>query len=128
MDHADHVGLIRAGVEGAGAPGVWADIGAGTGAFMDGALHADVGRGTVVELPPAETERRWQATTPQWPIMHAVLHGVTRDQMMARHRANHIQVAYGPDAVAADAALQAKAAMLHAMGIRVHLCGTVKVG
>ena len=72
---------------------------------MDGALHADLGRGTVVELPAAETERRWQATTPQWPIMHAVLHGVTRDQMMARHRANHIQVAYGADAASADEAL-----------------------
>ena len=35
-------------------------------------------------------------TTPQWPIMHAVTHGVTRDQMMARHKANHIQVAYAP--------------------------------
>lgn len=36
MDHADHVELIRAGVIGVGdAPGtpVWADIGAGTGAF-----------------------------------------------------------------------------------------------
>ena len=64
---------------------------------MDGALHADLGRATVVELPREETERRWQATTPQWPIMHAVLHGVTRDQMMARHKANHIQVAYAPD-------------------------------
>ena len=90
---------------------------------MEGALHVDIGRGTVVELPQAETERRWQATTPQWPIMHAVLHGVTRDQMMARHRANHIQVAYadGPDA--ADRALAAKAAMFDAMGIVVHLCG-----
>jgi hypothetical protein len=96
--------------------------------IMDGALHADLGRGTVVELPAAETERRWQATTPQWPIMHAVLHGVTRDQMMARHRANHIQVAYGPDPAAADAALQAKAAMFHAMGLHVHLCGDVMVG
>ncbi len=42
---------------------------------MDGALHCDLGRATVVELPLEETERRWQATTPQWPIMHAVLHG-----------------------------------------------------
>ena len=41
-----------------------------------------------------ETERRWQATTPQWPIMHAVTYGVSRDQMMARHKSNHIQVAY----------------------------------
>jgi hypothetical protein len=95
---------------------------------MDGALHADLGRGTVVELPAAETERRWQATTPQWPIMHAVLHGVTRDQMMARHRANHIQVAYGTDAAAADLALQAKAAMFDAMGIAVHLCGVDERG
>jgi SAM-dependent methyltransferase len=31
MDHADHVALIRAGVEGPG--GTWADIGAGEGAF-----------------------------------------------------------------------------------------------
>jgi ubiquinone/menaquinone biosynthesis C-methylase UbiE len=31
MDHADHVNLIRAGVEGAGS--TWADIGAGWGAF-----------------------------------------------------------------------------------------------
>ena len=60
--------------------------------------------------------------------MHAVLHGVTRDQMMARHRANHIQVAYGRDAATADQALQAKAAMFQAMGLIVHLCGDVRVG
>ncbi|MFQ3673059.1 MAG: fucose isomerase [Aggregatilineales bacterium] len=90
---------------------------------MDGGLHADMGRATVVELPREETERRWRLTTPQWPIMHAVIHGVTRDQMMARHKANHIQVAYAPDAAGADAALAAKAAMFHAMGITVHLCG-----
>lgn len=94
----------------------------------NGALHADMGRATVVELPEAETERRWEATTPQWPIMHAVLHGVSRDQMMARHKANHLNVAYTPSASDADKALAAKAAMLNAMGIQVHLCGDVKVG
>ncbi len=36
------------------------------------ALHMDIGRGGVVKLSNAETERRWLATTPQWPIMHAV--------------------------------------------------------
>lgn len=92
---------------------------------MDNALHCDIGRATVVKLPQAETERRWQATTPQWPIMHAVLHGVTRDQMMARHKANHLNVAYAPDAAAADKALAAKAALLDALGVQVHLCGTV---
>jgi hypothetical protein len=92
---------------------------------MDGELHADLGRATVVELPQAETERRWQATTPQWPIMHAIMHGVTRDQMMARHQANHLNVAYAPSAEEADKALAAKAAMLDAMGLDVHLCGEV---
>ena len=57
--------------------------------------------------------------------MQVVLHGVTRDQFMARHRANHIQVAYAPDADEADRALLAKAAMFHDLGVRVHLCGTV---
>ena len=60
----------------------------------DESLHMDIGRGGVVALPREETERRWQATTPQWPIMHAVTYGVSRDQMMAKHQANHIQVAY----------------------------------
>ena len=60
----------------------------------DGKLKMDLGRAGVVELPLEETERRWNATTPQWPIMHAVTYGVSRDQFMARHKANHIQVAY----------------------------------
>ena len=90
---------------------------------MEGRLHADIGRTTVVQLPSEETRRRWQATTPQWPIMHAVLHGVTRDQMMARHKANHIQVAYAPSVAKADESLAVKAAMFAAMGIEVHLCG-----
>ena len=90
---------------------------------MDGELHADLGRATVVELPEEETERRWQLTTPQWPIMHAVIHGVTRDQMMARHKANHLNVAYAPTQEEADKALAVKGAMLSEMGINIHLCG-----
>ena len=81
-----------------------------------------------MDLPPEETKRRWDATTPQWPIMSAVLHGVTRDQFMARHKANHIQVVYAPDAGTADRALAAKAAMFHMLGVKVHVCGDVKVG
>jgi hypothetical protein len=57
--------------------------------------------------------------------MHAVLHGVTRNQMMARHRANHITVVYAPDADTADKGLLAKAAMFDALGVPVHLCGEV---
>ena len=93
----------------------------------DGALNVDIGRATAVELPEEETRRRKEATNPEWPIMHVVLHGVGRDQFMARHRANHVQVAYAPDADAADRALLAKAAMFERMGVRVHVCGDVPV-
>jgi L-fucose isomerase-like protein len=89
----------------------------------DDALHMDIGRGGVVRLSDAETNRRWAATTPQWPIMHAVLYGVSRDQLMAKHQANHIQVAYAPSAETACKALVRKAAMAQALGIRVNLCG-----
>ncbi len=89
-----------------------------------GFLKADVGRARVVELPRAETERRWRLTTPQWPIMHAVTYGISRDQMMARHKANHIQVAYAPDAEAANRALATKVAMFQSMGIQTFVCGT----
>ncbi len=91
-------------------------------------LKMDLGRAGVVELPAEETERRWQETTPQWPIMHAATYGVTRDQMMARHKANHIQVAYADSARAADQALLAKAAMAEALGLEVAICGTRKGG
>ncbi|MEV4812125.1 fucose isomerase [Micromonospora avicenniae] len=93
--------------------------------IMDGALHVDLGRGTVVELPEEETRRRLEATNPQWPIMHAVLHGVGRDQLMARHKANHVNVAYAPDRETADRALRVKAAMFAELGLHVHLCGEV---
>jgi hypothetical protein len=88
------------------------------------ALHMDIGRGGVVELPKAETQRRWEATTPQWPIMHAVTYGVSRDQLMAKHQANHIQVAYANDAKAADNCLFTKAAFARELGIKVNVCGT----
>jgi hypothetical protein len=96
--------------------------------IMNGELHIDMGRGTVVELPKEETERRWKLTTPQWPIMHAILHGIKRDQMMARHKANHLNVVYAPSAEVADKALSVKAAMFHFAGVKVHLCGNVNLG
>ncbi len=89
----------------------------------DDALWMDIGRGSVVELPAEETQRRWQATTPQWPIMHAVTHGVSRDQMMAQHKSNHIQVYYCDDEAAAMKSLQAKSAMATELGIQVKVCG-----
>jgi hypothetical protein len=94
----------------------------------DGKLKMDLGRAGVVELPDEETQRRWEATTPQWPIMHAVTYGVSRDQMMARHKANHIQVAYANSPEEADKAMLTKAAMAEALGMDVYVCGTRKNG
>jgi len=91
----------------------------------NGKLHCDLGVAEVVKLPESETQRRWRETTPQWPIMHAVLQGISRDQMMARHKSNHIQVAYAPNARQAHRACRIKAAMLAELGLEVHLCGEV---
>jgi hypothetical protein len=107
-------------LKGIGKPGeiVWSRV-----FIEDGVLQADLGRGTVVNLPAAETDRRWHETTTQWPIVSAIFHGVSRNQFMARHRANHVNVAYAPTAKDADKALATKAAMLAELGIKVHLCG-----
>jgi len=110
-------------LKGVGKPGeiVWSRV------FVEGgALHADLGRGTVVSLPAAETERRWRETTVQWPIVHAILHGVSQNQMMARHRANHVNIAYASSADLADKALATKAAMFAELGVKVHLCGVTQ--
>ncbi len=102
---------------------VWLD-----GSVPGGKLCMDLGRAEVITLPKQETQRRWNETTPQWPIMHAVTYGVSRDQMMARHKANHIQCVYANDAAAADQAMLTKAAMAKALGLEVTLCGTRKDG
>jgi hypothetical protein len=107
-------------LKGVGKPGeiVWSRV-----FVQDKELHVDLGRGEVISLPDEETQRRWQSVTPQWPIVHTILHGVTRDQFMARHKANHINIVYTPNAEIADKAMAVKAAMMHEMGLSVHLCG-----
>jgi hypothetical protein len=90
----------------------------GTDSLRQPPMYFRLGGGTVRGIAkPGET-------TPQWPIMHAVLHGVTRDQMMARHKANHIQVAYAGSAKEADLAMYAKADLAAELGIETCLCGT----
>jgi hypothetical protein len=109
-------------IKGVSKPGaiVWSRV-----FVMDGKLHCDLGAGRAVKLPRRETERRWRETTPQWPIMHVILDGITRDQMMSRHKSNHIQVVYAPNEKAAQRAVRIKAAALAALGLEVHLCGRV---
>jgi hypothetical protein len=112
-------------IKGVSKPGhvVWSRV-----FVMDGKLHCDLGVCEAVELPEKETDRRWRETTPQWPIMHAVLDGVSRDQMMARHKSNHIQVVYATNRKQAHRACRIKAAMLAELGLEVHLCGNVELG
>jgi L-fucose isomerase-like protein len=89
----------------------------------NGRLQYDTGLAEVVQLPDEETQERWRLTTPQWPIMHAVMRGITRDQMMARHKSNHIHVVYAPDLKSARRGMFAKAAAMRELGLRVHFCG-----
>lgn len=110
-------------LKGIGKPGkiVWSRV------FVEGnALHVDIGLGSVVKLPDEETTRRWQQTTIQWPMVSATFDGISRDSFMARHRANHVSIAYAPDAKIAAEALAVKSAIFDQMGIKVHLCGPVE--
>jgi hypothetical protein len=112
-------------VKGMSKPGeiVWSRI-----YVEDDQLCLDIGRGEAIALPDAEMQRRWSSTTEQWPIMNAVFYGVSRDQFMARHKANHVQVVYANSAGEADKALLARAACARALGIRVCVCGSRKRG
>lgn len=90
-----------------------------------GKLKCDIGLAESVRLSDKEDQERWRLTTSQWPMMHAILKGVTRDQMMARHKSNHIQVVYAPDRSAVRRGLYAKAAAMKRLGLEVFLCGEV---
>ena len=109
-------------LKGVGRPGdiVWSRV------FVEsGMMHIDMGLAKVVTLPADETESRWKEVTRQWPMVSVVMEGVGRDAFMARHRANHVSIAYASNRDEAMHALQVKAAMCAALGIRVNLCGVV---
>ncbi len=94
---------------------------------MNNELHCDLGVGESVLLPEEETQRRWDLTTSQWPIMNATLKGVSQNQMMGRHQANHIQVVYATSEEMAHKACRVKAAALQELGLKVHFCGGVQL-
>ena len=109
-------------LSGVGRPGhlVWSRV-----YIEDDRLCCDLGLGRALGLPEAETRDRLDSTSPQWPILHGVLDGVSRDAMMAKHKSNHIQVAYARDRASAARALFAKAAAFDELGLRVFCCGDV---
>ena len=107
-------------LKGIGRPGqiVWSRV------FVEnGELNIDMGLGEVVTLPSDETLSRWNEVTRQWPMVSVVTEGVSRDQFMARHRANHVNIAYASSRKEALHALYVKAAMCSELDIKVHLCG-----
>jgi hypothetical protein len=53
------------------------------------------------------------------------LKGITRDQMMARHASNHIQVVYAPDKESAKHGMFAKASAMDSLGLKVSFCGDI---
>ena len=105
---------------GIGRPGeiVWSRI-----CVVGNKLRMDIGRGRVVTLPEAESRRRAELANPEWPVVNAVLDGMTRDQFMGRHPANHIQIIYANNAKDANRMVAVKAAMAEELGIEVFTCG-----
>ncbi|HTN19914.1 MAG TPA: hypothetical protein VL125_05545 [Pelobium sp.] len=94
---------------------------------MNDKLCCDLGVGECVDLPREEVDRRWNMTTPQWPIMNATLKGVSQNQMMGRHKANHIHVVYTNNEEEAQRCCRIKASVLNELGIEVNFCGDVKL-
>ena len=105
---------------GTGRPGeiVWSRL-----CVVGNKLRLDLGRGRVVSLPEKEVRRRAELANPEWPVVSATLDGMTRDQFMGRHPANHIQIVYAKNAKDADRLLAVKAAMAEELGIDVFTCG-----
>jgi hypothetical protein len=87
-------------------------------------MHADLGRGCIVAGRGAR--RHSEETTPQRSMVNARLHGVSRNQFMACHGTNHINIAYVPDSENADQALAVKAVMFQESGTKVHSCGDIR--
>lgn len=84
-----------------------------------GEIGMDMGTGEVVELPSAETQRRLQATTKEWPVANVHIPGYDRDRLMSTHRSNHITVCYGD-------ILCELAAVAEGLGIPVNVVGDAR--
>lgn len=84
-----------------------------------------IGTGTAVELPDAEFERRRRATNYEWPLLNAVLDGVSRDSLMAGHQSNHLSIAYVDEDILGNV-VQAFAAQAMTQNIQVLIAGDAR--
>ncbi len=86
------------------------------------AVIMHIGTGEAFELDQAEHQRRLNATSKEWPLMNCILHGVSRDDLMAGHQSNHITIAYVPKAHL-QAVLEAFVAQALTQNMQVMLTG-----
>ncbi|MDR0870809.1 MAG: fucose isomerase [Planctomycetaceae bacterium] len=109
-----------AALTGTGRPGeiVWSRL-----CVAAGKLRLDLGRGRCVSLPKKEMKRRAESADTEYPVVNAVLDGVSRDQFMSRQPANRIQIVYADSAEEANRMLAVKGAMAEELGIKVYTCG-----
>lgn len=91
----------------------------------EGRFCYDTGIAEVVALPSAETVDRLRLTASRETVLHVVLQGVTRDQMLARHKAGRVQVVCAPNKEGARRGLFAKAAAMRELGLEVAVCGNL---
>lgn len=86
-------------------------------------VYLDCGTGHAYELPSDEFNRRRNATSPEWPLLNAVLDGVSRDKLMAGHQSNHITVGY-VDADRCQETFRAFVAQALTHGMKVRVAGS----
>ncbi|MEM9446516.1 MAG: hypothetical protein AAGA18_14315 [Verrucomicrobiota bacterium] len=98
--------------------GVWSNI-----YFEDDRLRADLG---LIQIPLL-TKKQYQSMEALVPKDHsympAALPGITRDQMLARHRSRRVQIGYAPTREDATRALRVKGVALQKLGLKVTICG-----
>ncbi len=88
-------------------------------------VYLDCGTGHAYELPTEEFSRRRNATSPEWPLLNAVLDGVSRDQLMGGHQSNHITVGYVDEGKVEDV-FRAFVAQAITHGMKVRVAGSAK--
>ncbi|MFV0431695.1 MAG: signal transduction protein [Alphaproteobacteria bacterium] len=94
--------------------------------YLGDEVHMHIGTGEAFELPEDEFQRRLNATTKEWPLMNATLHGMGRDDLMAGHQSNHITIAYVDEKYLAFVT-NAFVAMALTQNMRVWLAGEPKI-
>jgi len=91
--------------------------------YVDGSdLRMIVGVAEILKLDARETKRRWESTTPQWPLFHARIPGVPAKAWM-RFKSNHITSGLAGTREQAVNGMFAMAQMAEELGVKVEVWG-----